>query len=157
MVNIGESRCMVCNHKKSKEIYEYYSTSIYGCDECGFVFTDKRESVFDARSLYRTYYKNETAGRFNFGIEYVIRLFRFFRAFKIFMVHSAAKSILDIGSGRGFTLYYLKKYYRYKKTVGTQISVHALDFSRNKLGLDIHDKDLLEINFGDTTFDIITM
>jgi len=148
---------MVCNHQNYKEIYKFDTVSLYTCHKCGLIFTNKYWEHFDPEDLYETYYRNETAGRFNFRIECAIRLFRFFRAFKIFTIYPRAKSILDIGSGRGFMLYYLKKYYKYQKTIGTQISKYALEFSRSKLGLEIYDKDLLELSLDNATFDIITV
>jgi len=90
-------------------------------------------------------------------VEYIIMVFRFFRAFKIFTLAPRAKSILDIGSGRGFTLYYLKKYYNYRRTAGTQISKNAFEFSRDKLRLEIYDKDILELSLENPRFDIITL
>lgn len=148
---------MKCDHKNHREIYKYYTTSLYSCNTCNLIFTDKYRNGFDPKELYKEYYDTEIGGRFSFGIEYFIRLFRFFRAFKVFTIYPSAKSILDIGSGRGFMLYFLKKYYKYRKTIGTQISRNAIDFSRNKLGLEIHDKDLLDESFDDNSFDIITM
>ncbi|MFH1656069.1 MAG: class I SAM-dependent methyltransferase [Candidatus Omnitrophota bacterium] len=148
---------MVCNHQDYKEIYRFDTVPLYRCDQCGITFTDKHQQDFDSKIIYEEYYKNEMAGRFSFGIEYIIRLFRFFRAFKIFTAFPHAKSILDIGSGRGFMLYYLRKYYKYQRTVGTQISKNALEFSRDKLRLEIYDKDLLELSFKNSSFDIVTM
>ena len=148
---------MVCNHQNYKEICKFDTISLYICDKCGLIFINKRWEDFQPQDLYEEYYKNEIAGRFNFGVEYVIRLFRFFRAFKIFTIYPQAKSILDIGSGRGFMLHYLKKYYKYQRTAGTQISKNAIEFSRNKLGLEIYDRDLLELSFNNASFDIITI
>lgn len=146
-----------CSHQGYKKIYDIDTSSLYKCAKCGLVFTDKYWKGFDPRDIYDTYYRNEIAGRFNFGLESIVRACRFFRAFKIFTIYLRAKSILDIGSGRGFMLYYLKKYYRYQKAIGTQISKNALLFSRNKLGLEIYDKDLLEFPLNDAVFDIVTM
>ncbi len=151
------NKLMICNHQNYKEIYKFDTASLYRCDKCRLIFTNKYWEDLDPKELYGTYYRNETAGRFNFGIEYAIRSFRFFRAFKIFTIYPRAKSILDIGSGRGFMLYYLTKYYKYQETAGTQISKYATEFSRNKLGLEIYDKDLLELSLDDAMFDIITM
>lgn len=92
-----------------------------------------------------------------FGIEYIIRFFRFLRAFKIYTINPKARSILDIGSGRGFMLYYLKKYYKYKTAVGTQIEKNSYEFSKSKLGLEIYNKDLLDIQFKDRQFDLVTI
>jgi len=106
--------------------------------------------------VYKNYYKKETGGRFLFGVEYIVKAFRLARALKIFFIKPNAKSILDIGSGRGWTLYFLKKYFKYRIAVGTQISENAYKFSKEKLRLEIYDKDLLELNFSNK-FDIITL
>jgi len=146
-----------CSHPGFREARRFGDTPIYKCDICGLFFNDKMNKNFDAKSLYNDYYKNEIGGRFSFGIEYLIRLFRFFRAFKIFTSYPGAKSILDIGSGRGFKLYYLKKYFKIRKAVGIQISKPACEFSRERLGLEIIDKDFLDVQFGEEKFDIVTM
>lgn len=146
-----------CEHAGSREAYKFGNTPIYKCDDCGLIFNEKLNRDFDAESLYSDYYKNEIGSRFSFGFEHLVRLFRFFRAFKIFTSYPGAKSILDIGSGRGFKLYYLKKYFRIKRAVGIQISRPACEFSRERLGLEIIDKDFLNIEFGKEKFDIVTM
>jgi SAM-dependent methyltransferase len=146
-----------CSHQGYREVLRSGNQPLYRCDACGLVFNKRYNNDFDARSLYKDYYRNEIGGRFSFGIEYLIRAFRFFRAFKIFTAYPYAKSILDIGSGRGFVLYYLKKYFRFKKAVGIQISKNACEFSRNKLGLEIIENDFLDIQFGDAKFDLVTL
>ena len=149
---------MTCSHRGHKVICRFDTVSLYRCDTCGLIFSDRQRKPLDPKKLYeKYYYRNEIAGRFRSGVEYVLRAFRFFRAFKIFTIYPGAESILDIGSGRGFLLYYLKKYYGYKRTAGTQISKNAVDFSRDELGLEIYDRDLLEIFSGDDSFDVITM
>jgi ubiquinone/menaquinone biosynthesis C-methylase UbiE len=144
----------VCNHENKSELYKYYDRPIYKCDLCGLVYTD---SPIDPKVTYANYYKRESGGRFKFGVELIIRLFRFWRAFKVFTISPKATKMLDIGSGRGFMLYYLKKYYGYKRTIGTQISENAYEFSRKKLKLEIYNEDLLGLKLGDKNFDIITM
>lgn len=54
-------------------------------------------------------------------------------------------------------LYYLKKYYHYRRSAGTQISKNAVEFSRNKLGLEIYDQDLLALPLEDKSFEVVTM
>ena len=150
---------MICGHLRKKFIFKCGAISLYRCDDCKFVLTDAGADNIDSKKLYENYYKNETgqAGRFGFGIECIVRLFRFFRAFKVFTVYPRAGTILDIGSGRGFMLYYLKKYYGYRRTAGTQVSRKAFEFSRDRLGLEMYDKDLLELSLGNNVFDIVTM
>jgi SAM-dependent methyltransferase len=148
---------MICDHRKREIIAALDQGSLCECLTCGLVFSDRLERGLESRDLYETYYRNELGGRFSWGIEHIVRAFRFFRAFKMFTISPRAARILDIGSGRGFMLYYLKKYYRYTRTVGTQISRNAYEFSRNKLGLEIYDKDLLELSFDPGSFDIVTL
>lgn len=108
-------------------------------------------------SLYKDYYKNETATRFNFGLEYVVKLFRLWRALKIKTLAPRANTILDIGCGRGWMLYFLKKYLGFKEVVGTQISPPALKFARERLRLKIYDRDLLELRLPGESFDVVTV
>lgn len=147
----------VCGHKNKSELHKYRGRPIYKCDMCGLIYTDRPITNLDPKITYANYYKHESGGRFNFAIELIIRLFRFWRAFKISTVSPKTTKMFDIGSGRGFMLYYLKKYYGYKRTVGTQISKNAYEFSRKKLGLEIYNEDLLELQLEDKSFDIITM
>ena len=152
-----QKKNIICDHLSSKEVHKYGTARLCRCNECGVIFSDRYRKGLDSASIYEKYYKNELAGRFGFGLEYIIRLFRFFRAFKIFTISPLAKRILDIGSGRGFTLYYLKKYYKYTRTAGTQISKNAFEFSRDKLGLEIYNKDLLDLPLEKAGFDLITI
>ena len=146
-----------CSHSGCREILRFGNEILYKCNACGLIFNQRHNMDFDAKSLYQEYYKNEIGGRFGFGIEYLIRAFRFFRAFKIVTSYPYAKSILDIGSGRGFVLYYLKKYFKFEKAIGIQISRNACEFSRKRLGLEIIEKDFLDIQFGEEKFDLISM
>ena len=131
------------------------NVKICQCDFCNLIFANK-EKIQDLTKNYENYYKKETGGRFNFGIEYLVRFFRFLRALKIFFLKPRSKSIFDIGSGRGWMLYYLKRYFKYKITAGTQISENAYNFSKEKLELEIYNKDLLELELNNK-FDIITL
>jgi SAM-dependent methyltransferase len=54
-------------------------------------------------------------------------------------------------------LYYLRKYHRYVRTAGTQIARNMYEFSRDRLGLEIYDKDLLELPFENSSFDLVTI
>ncbi|MBU1200212.1 class I SAM-dependent methyltransferase [Patescibacteria group bacterium] len=108
--------------------------------------------------LYKNYYRNEIGGRFGLGIESVIKMFRFFRAFKVWLIVGRLdRSVLDVGSGRGFMLYYLRKYFGFKKVVGTQISKPALEFSRRRLGLTVYDGDLIKLKLPSGSFNVITI
>lgn len=148
---------MVCQHGEAKKKYKFNNIYLFKCNQCKLIYKKTKKNRISPHKLYNEYYVNEISSRFHFGIEYVIRLLRLFRSFKIYTIHPQARNILDIGSGRGFMLYYLKNFFKYKRTVGTQICKNAVDFSRKKLGLEIYDKDFLKINFRKVKFDIITI
>ncbi len=147
----------MCDHNHATPFDSFDGKRLLRCESCDLIFLETSRTEDEDRALYEDYYHNEIAGRFLFGVESVIRLFRLFRAFKIVSVCRRAKRILDVGSGRGFTLYYLRKFFGFTRTVGTQISRPAYEFSRNLLGLEIYDRDLLELDFEDESFDVVIM
>lgn len=149
---------MKCLHQNSQRLGRFGSVTLYECQGCKLIFTDiYNDKKFDPKKIYSDFYTKEIPGRFNFGIEFIVKLFRLYRAFKIFTIYPKAKSILDIGSGRGFTLYFLRKIFKYDNVVGTQIAAAALKFSREKLGLNIYSEDLLNINLEEEQFDLVTI
>ncbi len=148
---------MICKHQHTRNFCYFSQSTLLECRDCGFVFIDAPKEKVEPKVLYEEFYKKKTGGRFGFGLEVVVRIFRFFRALKIFSIYPKAKSILDIGSGRGFMLYYLKKFFHYDVAIGIQPSRPALEFSRNKLGLDVFDQDFLDLDFVGQRFDCITM
>ncbi len=149
---------MICPHTKKQKIVVYGQVSLYRCPRCQLVFSGKaNKDNFNCCLLYRNYYKNEArCGRFRLWLEEVIKIFRFFRAFKIFTIACLRKSILDIGCGRGLMLFFLKKYYHYT-VAGTQLDSKAIRFAKDKLGLKIFGQDLLKINFKKDSLDVVTM
>jgi len=148
---------MICQHAQIHVFLDYELMRITVCDDCGLVFMKYLPVQAVGADLYSNYYKKNSAGRFSLMVESVVRFFRWNRARAIAGVFGRAKSILDIGSGRGFVLYYLKKYWSYTKAVGIQISEPARYFARVKLGLDIYDRDFLTIDFAQGKFEVITM
>jgi ubiquinone/menaquinone biosynthesis C-methylase UbiE len=148
----------MCNHDKYRACGEVSQVQVLKCARCGLLMSEKRFSNFDETKLYENYYKNEiTFGRFKFGIEYIIRAFRLFRAFKIHTIDKKARSILDVGSGTGYLLYYLRKHFGYTRTVGTQLAKNAYEYSKEVLGLDIYNQDLLELDLPVNSFDLVTI
>jgi len=148
---------MICNHEKSEVVLETNSHKLYRCLSCELIVVRKKDAEeLGHYQVYKNYYKPEGASRFFSPLELIVKTFRFFRARKIASINSKAESVLDIGSGRGWILYFLKKYFNYKVVVGTQISKNAYEFSKNKLNLEIYNKDLLEISFK-RTFDLVSI
>lgn len=147
-----------CRHEREDRLCVYDGVQLYRCVFCGL--THRQLTANDARAeeLYEGYYHNEMGTRFVRVVEYVVRAFRLFRALKIWMIVPRATTVLDIGSGRGYMLYFLCKVFKYQRAVGTQLSRPALEFSRNRLGLEIYGEDLLDHPWQPTDrFDVVTM
>lgn len=147
----------ICDHSNCREFYKFDDTQLYECADCSIIFRRPSDADLNPALLYDDFYKNELPSRFRSAVEYLVRLLRLYRALKIFTISPLAKSILDVGSGRGFTLYYLRKFFRFQRTAGTQISRPALEFSRDILQLEIYGEDLLKRSWENHSFDIVTM
>lgn len=145
----------ICRHEKYEIIFMVSGVEVVSCRECSLVRAISKGSA-DQKEIYRNYYDQETGSRFNFGVEYIVKGFRFLRAIELYFLKPDARSILDVGSGRGWMLYFLKKYFKYTVAVGTQISVPAYEFSKEKLNLDIYNQDLLDVDLANN-FDLITL
>ncbi|PIP26598.1 MAG: hypothetical protein CO140_02425 [Candidatus Moranbacteria bacterium CG_4_9_14_3_um_filter_40_7] len=145
----------ICQHEEYEIISAMPEAKIIRCRECRLVLALK-ENGAKPDEIYQNFYAQENASRFNFWMEFIIKTFRFWRAVKIAWLKPKAKSILDIGSGRGWMLYFLQKYFKFKTAAGTQISQAAYEFSREKLKLEIYNQDLLSIDWN-KNFDLITL
>lgn len=148
---------MICDHQKISPFLDYGLMKIKKCADCHLVFMDYAPAQTSAPELYAGYYKSGSASRFNFRVELLVRFFRLARARHIARLFGRGRSILDIGSGRGWVLYFLKKYFAYNRAVGIQISAPARNFARQKFGLEIYDRDFLDLDFGAEKFDVISM
>lgn len=156
-VKVKKSPELICQHQNRRDFFRSDNYKLYECLDCHLVFREPNDADLNPSLLYEGFYKQGTAQRFNRFVEYAVRILHFFRALMIFTVMPRAKSVLDIGSGRGYTLYYLRKYFRFRRAAGTQISQPALEFSRNVLGLEIYGEDLLKRSWNNDSFDVITL
>jgi len=147
----------ICAHVNKRLIKNYTNYNLFFCNECNLIINENVNNSKPPLLLYKNYYKNEIPVKFNSLTESIVRLFRLWRALKIFTLYPRAKSILDIGSGRGYLLYYLKKYFHFRRTAGTQLEVNSYLYSKNELGLEMYNQDLLDLKFTNNNFDIVTM
>jgi len=151
----------ICAHKVVLIISIGDGVKLSQCNKCGLIYNDKfLKKRKSSGNVYVDYYRNEIGdevGRFRFGLEYVVKIFRFIRAFRVVTLAGIGKDILDIGCGRGWMLFYLKKFFGYKRTAATQISRPAWIFAKEKLGLEVYDKDILELKIRNNSFDVVTI
>jgi SAM-dependent methyltransferase len=144
-------------HEGRDLLADYGRARLLRCGRCGLVFSDLYQEGFEPQALYQDFYKNEIPVRFASGLEPILKLFRLYRALKVATTAVGARTILDIGCGTGYLLYFLKKFFGYRRTAGTQLSEKACLFARNRLGLEVYFNDLLELPLEDGSFELITI
>lgn len=150
-----------CPHNNSVRLIVIGDYDVRQCRDCSLVFTGikPKEADCEAEAKYEDFYqeKEGKSVRFFAPFEFLVKCFRLLRAVELWMLFRP-RSVLDIGCGRGYTLYFLKKYFRVDKAVGTQISLPARKFAVEKLGLAVYPNDLLDIEFPEGgRFDVITL
>jgi SAM-dependent methyltransferase len=123
----------------SKETFE-----IKECNTCGFVFTanpPKEASIapFYDSDVYISHSDNKR-GLVN-SIYHSVREYMFSRKFKLVEKFSHHKSILDIGSGTGYFLNFMKT--NGYKTQGIEINDTARENSKTKFGLQVDSPEVL--------------
>jgi 2-polyprenyl-3-methyl-5-hydroxy-6-metoxy-1,4-benzoquinol methylase len=147
---------VICSHTKFKVVDEVVGLQIKQCSDCFLVFRDLKPEDLQPSDLYKDYYssKQKPARFFNL-LEFIVKLFRRWRAFEISKLTDKIR-VLDIGCGRGLTLWFLQEKYS-ADVVGTQISEVAAEYARQSLGLEVLTKDLLEQPFQPNQFSVVTM
>ncbi len=147
-----------CQHAVSMPVMIIDQIQLFACTDCRQVFRLSTEADKHPAELYDDYYSGAQApGRFSWLPEIIVRIFRFYRAGKIHFIAPKATSALDIGCGRGLTLYYLRKYFGFTRVAGTQIASAARQYAEQSLNLEVHGIDLLEDEWRGERFDLITM
>jgi 2-polyprenyl-3-methyl-5-hydroxy-6-metoxy-1,4-benzoquinol methylase len=154
---IQSGRESICAHRDRVLLASYGSVDLMLCTSCGIVFSSRMMEKPAKAGSYDDFYKKAGAERFRFGVEFLVRLFRMARAVFLTLLAPEAGTILDVGSGRGWMLQDLKRKFHFRRTAGIQISRPAVEFSRKVLGLEIFDRDLLEVDFGRSRFDVVTL
>jgi len=156
-------KCGLCNSDDASLLFSVKNNdylgkdeifSIVKCNNCSFVYTNPRPDRIEVSKYYPQSYYGKDNVRFNKIVEYVLGLIRKNRARAIASLMSPGR-ILDIGCGRGKMLSFLKK--KKWQTIGTEISAEACRYAQEYLNLEVVPKDLPEIKFPDSYFDVITL
>lgn len=147
---------MSCAHLDFTIVDVVDGVDIKKCSACQLVYRSTTAQDFAPEIIYADYYKNKKgAVRFDILTEFIVRLWRKYRANYLIKKHSALRSVLDIGCGRGWTLWYLRQLGA-TRVLGTQISAPAAAFASDVLKLPIIEQDLLVANINES-FDMVTM
>ncbi|HRO09109.1 MAG TPA: class I SAM-dependent methyltransferase [Saprospiraceae bacterium] len=159
------SDCPVCHNTKTQFILktaDYSNTGeyfdIYDCPDCGIRFTHNPPIASESGRYYdnANYISHSDT---NQGIiarlYHLIRNYMLHRKYRLIKSISKDKNLLDVGSGTGYFLNYLKN--RGYNVTGVEISDKARNFGNEHFGLQVR-KTVEEIaDSVDYKFDFITL
>lgn len=143
IANTGEISCPLCGCARLEPGFVSIEKGfeVQSCPSCGLgVTTPALPSSEIGRYYPETYYGRENV-RFNSFFEILVRLFRRRRA-KVIARRSRPGPVLDVGCGRGLTLFYLKSLGF--EAHGQEFSETAAWHARNALGLAVETGDFLK-------------
>ena len=159
------NRCPVCGHSSfkhflnvpdwlvSKEVFE-----LQQCEQCQFVFTANAPLEKDAGPYYNSeeYVEHsDTSSGLIYSVYHVARrAMLHYKYIKIKRLH-AGKKLLDVGSGSGYFLNFMKK--KGYNVTGVEISKKAVALCKKNFGIKAHSpSEFLEEKL-DTDYDIISL
>ncbi len=147
-------KCPFCDSDNYIRINRNIESNLYRCNSCKTLFRKYFLPPFtDYSSRYFVEnYKNQYGKTYEEDIDNLSKLARR-RLDKLRQVKPKGK-ILDIGSAMGFFLNEAKK--QGYETEGIEISKYAYDYSVNTLKLNVHNVSLLDFEYKEKEYDIIT-
>ncbi len=132
------------------------------CRKCGLVFMNPRPVMKEIGQYYpaETYWSGQDIRKFPLKVldaEWKRQRGKRFKAFykEIFKRFPESAKILDIGCGtNGFLTAFSERGWQ---VLGTDLSPEAADYSHKTYGFKVLVGDLLDIDFGNEKFDVITL
>lgn len=152
-------KILISQNKHGRHLLDSEDTfDVFSCLECGCIFLEKLDIDGEYYKKYYEsgYYENTTGSLFSKLLN-LLSGFLVYRKQKLILTSlkkSDGISILDIGCGAGGFLLKLdaKKFIK----SGVEINQEGVAICR-KSGLEIYDRNLMDIDFKDKKFDAITM
>lgn len=156
--NIIKKSCPICNEKNPIKFSHKNGFVIWKCLNCNLLWTPDisekilndfySNSYFNSRSHifgYNNYIEDEEILRIN--ARYILSELSEFKNLK--------PKILDIGCAHGFLLDEARKLGW--ETQGLEFSSEAVNYAVNKLNLNVYKGSIMQVEFPENSFDIITI
>lgn len=143
----------VVDHSISKEKFD-----LAKCGECGFLSTANAPEQSEIGRYYQSedyISHSDTASGWIFKLYHLVRNIMLKRKHTMIKRFASHGKILDVGSGTGYFLNYMKK--RGYQTFGIEIDEQARIFSQKKFNLEVSGPEYLQTTQIKHTFDFITL
>lgn len=156
------TNCPVCDSVNFKKLFEQYGFNYFRCRNCTFVFVNPRlndegsslwyNSEFYNAALETEYDKFEKGNRYSSSLDTDI----FDQTLELLKQTTLNKdaAVLEIGCGNGAFLEYLKINAGFENSLGIDLSKKAVEFAKNKRGLNVKQLNVNNLNSG-SKFDLI--
>lgn len=155
-------KCIICGSNeydlarqaKDPEGYSFEVFKFYACSKCSLTALSPKPSKEDLGKHYPAVYYGKDNSKFKGPVESAINIFRSLKAKKLLKLKSSGK-ILDIGCGRGHVLKIMED--KGFTVTGTELSEDSSSHGSNHFGLNILPVDIIEADFKENEFDMITL
>jgi len=145
--------CNLCGNNNTKHLYNYGSTNIVKCLDCGLVYANPRpREDLNKEFFSKSHHSQDLEKRISDA-----RVSVFKKALSdIELRRNGLKGkILDVGCGVG-TFLNLAKSSGWEVT-GIELSKDACEYAKSKLGLEILNSSIEEAHFDKSSFDVVTL
>ena len=157
---VNQRDCIVCHtpmrydekYKDIKRAKGLYNLLV--CPKCRLGKTDPFPEVSSTKELYSSKIYRDRGARFIPLVETGVRFFRIFRQKRIERFIRKGR-ILDIGCGRGEFLSLMRE--RGWEAIGLELNEETARDARNVFGLEVKTGNLVDAQFKESFFDVITM
>ena len=158
---MSNEKCIICNSSTFKP----YAKVLKQCVNCGHVNLDVNTSSISVKEFYNleyykggAYYYNSDCLKGRAYFDYVKDrncLERNFRnRLKTIRKYCPRGNLLEIGSAYGFFLNLARRYF---SVTGYELCQEAVDYAREKFGLDVRSNDFLKDTLPGNSFDAVVM
>jgi 2-polyprenyl-3-methyl-5-hydroxy-6-metoxy-1,4-benzoquinol methylase len=143
-------QCVICGKSNNKTVFKEFDVDILKCKNCGHVF-----SSYEAKQDYDGYYGEKVKDDDHYWWDKAHE--KMYNDFCDKFIENKKGKLLDVGCGLGYFVKKIKNYSDWE-VYGYEISKPAVDFAKDKLGLqNIFQGKVEDSDFKEKYFDIITL
>lgn len=151
--------CNLCGSTETRPFCPENGRSLVQCQQCGLVYVSPRPDPQELYALYgESYFHNDDSGTVGYTdyIKDEANIRRTFqRRLKRVERFATPGRLLDVGCAAGFFLSEAQA--RGWEPSGLDVSGFAANYTRDRFGIPAQQGSLLELDYPDASFDLVTM